>query len=206
MRPLQLSLAGALIMALLGGLGGAVPAQAEEASMSEALTEFTGRMECYDLSMGTIEDVVIATTEAGDLIRREWRGPTLSVAVREISDPRLDGRIAVWFSSDEYLVASDEPAWQLSGVDPDEWPRGVVASTYRLTNDDGSWHGSRYQNWYPDGDSSTTTAVYIGEGAYEGLIAVMEMDDDELSPVCAWDVHGYVIEGELPPTPELPSE
>jgi hypothetical protein len=206
MRTLRLSLAGTVTFALLSGLGGAVLAQAEEASTSEALTEFTGRMECYDLSMGTIEDVVIATTEAGDLIRREWRGPTLSVAVRQISDPRLDGRIAVWFSSDEYLVASDEPAWQLSGVDPDEWPRGVVASTYRLTNDDGSWHGSRYQNWYPDGDNSTTTAVYTGEGAYEGLIAVMEMDYDELNPVCAWDVHGYVIEGELPPTPELPRE
>jgi hypothetical protein len=206
MRALRLCLAGTIMMALLGGLGGAVLAQAEEASTSGALTEFTGRMECYDLSMGTIEDVVIATTEAGDLIRREWRGSTLSVAVREISDPRLDGRIAVSFSSDEYLIASDEPAWQLSGVDPDVWPRGVVASTYRLTNDDGSWHGSRYQNWYPDGDSSTTTAVYTGEGAYEGLIAVMEMDFDELNPVCAWDVHGYVIEGELPPTPELPAE
>ena len=206
MRTLRLSLVGTVIVALLGGLGGAVLAQAEEASTSEALTEFTGRMECYDLSMGTIEDVVIATTEAGDLIRREWRGPTLSVAVREISDPRLDGRIAVWFSSDEYLVASDEPAWQLSGVDPDEWPRGVVASTFRLTNDDGSWHGARYQNWYPDGDNSTTTAVYTGEEAYEGLTALVEMDYDEQNPVCAWDVHGYVIDGQLPPFPELPAE
>ena len=206
MRTLRLSLVGVVTLVLLGGLGQVAVTQSEEESVPEALTEFTGRMECYNLSMGTIEDVVIATTDEGDLIRREWRGPTLSVAVREISDPRLDGRITVWFNSDEYLIASDEPAWQLSGVTPDEWPRGVVANTFRLTNAEGSWHGSPYQNWYVDGDNSTTTAVYTGEGAYEGLTALMEMDFDVQNPVCAWDVHGYVIEGQLPPFPELPAE
>ena len=206
MRTLRLSLTGTVILALFGGLGSTVMAQSAEGAMPEVLTEFSGRMECFGLSMGTLEDIAIGTTAEGDLIRREWRGAELSVNVKEMSDPRLDGRIAVWFSSDEYLIASGETPWQLSDAEPEEWPRGVVASTYRLTNADGSWHGSRYQNWYPDGDNSTTTAVYTGEGAYGGLIAVMEMESDELNPVCAWDVNGYVIEGQLPPTPELPAE
>ena len=206
MRTMRLLLVGAVILALLGGLGGAVMAQSAEESMPDALTEFSGRMECSGLSMGTLEDIVIATTGEGDLIRREWRGADLSVVVQKISDPRLDGHIAVSFNSDEYLLASDEPAWQLSDIPPEEFPRGVVASTFRLKNADGSWHGSRYQNWYPDGDSSTTTAIYTGEGGYEGLTAVVEMDYDELNPVCAWDVHGYIIEGQLPLTPELPAE
>ena len=206
MRKLRLSVAGTVILTLLGGLGSTVMAQSAEESMPEALTEFTGRMECSGLSMGTLEDISIATTAEGDLIRREWRGAELSVNVQGTSDPRLDGRIAVSFNSDEYLIASGETPWQLSEVEPDEFPNGVVASSFRLTNTDGSWRGSRYQNWYADGDSSTTTAIYTGEGAYEGLIAVMEMDYDELNPVCAWDVHGYIIEGQVPPTPELPAE
>ena len=206
MGTLRLSLAGSVFLALLGGLGGSMVAQSDAGSTPEALTEFTGRMECSGLSMGTLEDIVIATTEDGDLIRREWRGADLAVTVEEISDPRLDGRIAVRFASDEYLIASDEPPWQLSDVPPEEFPRGVVASTFRLTNAGGSWHGSRYQNWYADGDNSTTTAIYTGEGGYDGLTALVEMDFDELNPVCAWDVHGYVIEGQLPPIPKLPAD
>jgi hypothetical protein len=108
MRTLRLTLAGTVILALLGGLSGVVLAQSEAESMPEPLTEFSGRLECSDLSMGTIEDVVIASTDEGDLIRREWRGPSVRIAVREMSDPRLDGRMATWFNSDEYLIASDE--------------------------------------------------------------------------------------------------
>ena len=206
MRTLRLSLAGTVIMVLLGGLGGAVLAQAEDESASQPLSEFTGRMECYNLSMGTLEDVVVASTNEGDFIRREWRGPSLSIAVREISDPRLEGSMTSWFSSDEYVIASDETPWQLSDVEPEEWPQGVMAVTMRLSNADGSWQGSGYANWYVNGDNSTITAVLTGGGAYEGQTAVMEMDFDELNPVCAWDVHGYLIEGDLPPTPEPPAD
>jgi hypothetical protein len=78
----------------------------------------------------------------------------------------------------------------------------VTAFTTRLTNADGSWHSSGYGNVYVNGDNSTGTDVLTGEGAYEGLTALMEMDFDELNPYCAWDVHGYIIEGELPPIPE----
>jgi len=202
MRTLRLSLAGTVIMVLLGGLGGAVLAQAEDESASQPLSEFTGRMECYNLSMGTLEDVVVASTNEGDFIRREWRGPSLSIAVREISDPRLDGSMSLWFNSDEYLIDGDETPWQLSDVEPEEWPQGVMAVTMRLRNADGSWQGSPYANWYVNGDHSTITAVLTGGGAYEGQTALMEMDFDELNPVCAWDVHGYIIEGDLPPTPE----
>jgi len=201
MRTLRLALIGTVILTLLGGLGGVALAQDEAESKPEALTEFTGRAECLNLSMGTLEDVVIAKTEEGDLIRREWRGPTLSIAMRAMSDPRLDGSITSWFNSDEYLVANDETPWQFSDVPPDEWPRGVTAYTTRLTNADGSWQGAGYHIGYVDGDNSTFTAVFTGEEAYEGLTALMEMDFDELNPVCAWDVHGYIVEGDLPPVP-----
>ena len=78
----------------------------------------------------------------------------------------------------------------------------MTAGTTHLTNADGWWHSSGYNNVYSDGDNSTYTDVLIGEGAYEGLTALMESDFDELNPVCAWDVHGYIIEGQLPPMPE----
>ena len=203
MRTLRPALAGTVILALLGGLGSGVVAQSEAEATPQALTEFTGRTECFGLSLGTLEDVVIGSTDEGDLIRREWRGPNVSVFVREISDPRLDCEITSWFNTDEYLIASDETPWQLLPDAPEEWPRGVTAGAMRCTNAAGSWFDSGgYSNVYLNGDNSTYTAVLTGEGAYDGLTALMEMDFDELNPVCAWDVHGYIIEGQLPPMPE----
>ena len=38
----------------------------------------------------------------------------------------------------------------------------------------------------------------IGEGGYEGLVAVF----DNLEQGQTWTLHGYIIDGELPPDPE----
>ena len=108
---MRLSLARKVIFALPGGLPVAVVAQSEEEPAPRPLVDFTGRTECVALYGGTLEDVVIGSTD--DHIRREWRGPYLSVAVREIDDPRLDGQITSHFNSDEDLIASDETPWRL---------------------------------------------------------------------------------------------
>ena len=49
----------------------------------------------------------------------------------------------------------------------------------------------------PD-DANTTTGVMVGEGGYDGLIAVF---DNHVANQ-TWTLHGYIIEGGLPPDPE----
>ena len=49
-----------------------------------------------------------------------------------------------------------------------------------------------------EGDLNTETGVLIGEGGYEGLIAVF----DNLGENSTWTLHGYIIDGELTPAPE----
>ena len=46
----------------------------------------------------------------------------------------------------------------------------------------------------------TIPVVFVGEGAYEGLIAVVDIATDR--SVGRWDLHGCIIDGELPPPPE----
>ena len=47
-------------------------------------------------------------------------------------------------------------------------------------------------------DLNTTTGVLVGEGGYDGLVAVF----DNLEQGQTWTLHGYILEGELPPDPE----
>ena len=49
-----------------------------------------------------------------------------------------------------------------------------------------------------DDERDSTTGVMIGEGAYDGLIAVF----DSIEESSTWTLHGYIIDGELTPDPE----
>jgi len=103
-----------------------------------------------------------------------------------VSDPRLEGTFTQSWNQDEY---SSGGAAFLS----------IVVTTDRITNDQGAWQGSSV--WYrpAEGNQSFAPVVMVGEGAYEGLTAILRGLEDY--GACA--VSGYIIEGSIPapPTP-----
>jgi len=110
-----------------------------------------------------------------------------------MSDPRLQGDAFQTYDSHLY------PGIQ------------VVSSTLSIVNEDGAWVSRRYESTgTPAGDTDSGN-VFIGEGAYEGLIAFMPDDETEaprpdgLSSAygpCT-ESHGVIIDGALA-VPYLP--
>ena len=106
--------------------------------------------------------------------------------VEPFTDPRLAGQFRVWANDVSYP----------SG--PTFWMTG-----FSMHDDDGGWvqHPSIGVT-HPDGHDATRVIAMDGQGAYDGLTLVAEVS---LSG-SRWDWHGYIVDGELPPTPtiELP--
>jgi hypothetical protein len=151
----------------------AVPG-AELASERAAPVEFTGTG-----SDGTCETP--ATTDVDGPVahtRGTSCGPTYS-----FSDPRLDGTVTWWSNDDEYTDGS-----------------GLVIQSVAMSieNDQGAWRMIPLLSVNAPGSIAYDPAgqfFLVGEGAYEGLFAVVEgFRTDQL--------HGFVIDGELPPPPE----
>lgn len=104
-----------------------------------------------------------------------------------------------WEFSDERLNGAGTNWHNVHGYRGDG---GVVVESYSfmIENDDGAWrlrpqillgsNGVAEPSW---------PAVWVldGEGAYDGLTAVLTVDD--------YIPHGYIIDGELPPAPEIAS-
>ena len=102
------------------------------------------------------------------------------------SDPRLEGT---------YHYSEDSDVYQ--------GPETLLAAamgTLRIQNDEGAWQGSFPYAFLADGSGTTGSAVLEGEGAYEGLSAIMAVRF--LFPECAMDTRGLIVGGEAPPTPE----
>ena len=106
--------------------------------------------------------------------------------VEPFTDPRLAGQFRVWANDDAY---SQGPTLWMSG--------------FSMHDDDGGWIqrptiGITHSNGVP----STEVIIMDGQGAYEGLTLVAEVSLTGTT----WDWHGYIVDGELPPTPtiELP--
>ena len=87
-------------------------------------------------------------------------GPSVGASMWEqpatLSDPRLEG--TYYYSG----------AW-----------KGYIGgrahtATLRMENDEGAWQGSLVSANLPDGSWTTGSAVLVGEGAYEGLVAIWE--------------------------------
>ena len=98
-----------------------------------------------------------------------------------MSDPRLDGDVLISWQTDDY------PGYTLG------------TGTWRIQTADGVWEGS-YPRLEAEGTSDKATVVLVGQGAYEGLIAVWEQTIDG----SGWDVVGAIFPAGPPPVAVLP--
>ena len=89
-----------------------------------------------------------------------------------------------------------------------DWYSGgnaVFHDAWRVENADGAWLSDPvYSVDFADGSNSGLTAVFHGEGGYEGLVAVvdMEMVRMEQGDSQYFELNGVIFDGDLPPEPE----
>jgi hypothetical protein len=205
----MIAVAAAAVAIVVGGLViatrnddpmGVVPAAqptttvAQPAAVTQAPAEFTACIEGGpDIHSGTEETVVVPVTD-GEMTISQSRGFTFRQSISG-SDPRLDGTLYQAWDQDEYGLPGGEST---SGIFSGR-PTGVsiVVFTNRIENDDGAWQGSVAMLNSPDGTTYVGPMVMTGEGAYEGLTAIVGWVD-------FWnrcDVTGYIIEGGIPAPP-----
>jgi hypothetical protein len=114
-----------------------------------------------------------------------WRPGVLTAA----TDPRWQGTLSIANNENDYS-ASGGP---LVGI-----------HAFRVENEEGAWQQMPTVALIVPGiDDLVNTGVFVGEGGYEGLIAVVDIATDRAAGT--WDLHGYIIDGELPPPPEAVS-
>lgn len=166
------------------------PSAAASASVtSQPPVEFTGRIECGPpVHEGSSESLNLG--DEGLVLTRQRGGAWRQTVT--MSDRRLEGTVYHTFEADEYRVAGAE-----EGV-------LVWAATLRIENEDGAWedrsYGGSYSDGTPIGDSSPE--VWIGEGAYEGLVAIIE--STPIEGTCDADVQGIIFAGAPVPEPYVP--
>jgi hypothetical protein len=117
-------------------------------------------------------------------------GGTWGYVTREMSDPRLDGSVSI--TGNESVLSNGTDIW---------------SSAFRIENDQGSWQEVPWLLMDFGDDSTTTrTGLFMGEGAYEGLVAVAELAWDRSGMDSAFDVRGIVLDADdLPPTVAEPA-
>jgi hypothetical protein len=182
MRTLRLSLAGMVILALIGGLGGVVVAQDGDEPATTA-TYVTGQQT-------DAREVAGGTYSGADGIDRNR--DAVFVDTIEWSDPRLPSSMWISENLDMHALGDDREAWAWAG-------------TIRLEDEVGAWTGLEYGmgEWVGDGLALRPRVMMLtGEGAYEGLSAMLQRRWDPDDPTYHATVEGYIFEDQLPPMPE----
>ena len=150
-----------------------------------------------EVHRGTEEQIVVPVTD-GDMTILQSRGFTYRQSLTSVSDPRLEGTLYQAVNQDDYILPGDDPSTGIS----DSRPTGLAIATFtnRIENDEGAWEGSAVMLDSPDGATYVAPLVMTGEGAYEGLTAIVGFVD--FWNDCA--VTGYIINGSVPapPTPQ----
>ena len=192
--PIKAITAGALVFAIGGvlliaqpvdRLGGGVPGAEQEADLLPPLkvTATFQRMDC-DSSAGSSE----GSFEEDGLVDR-YRGAYCTV-YNEWSDPRLQGTETYLNNGVEYMDGSE---------------LYVAHYVHDIVTDDGAWRMRPHFRFHSADDAAATpssamgafsaTWILDGEGAYEGLSAVLGKDGSKIA--------GYIVSTEmLPPAPE----
>jgi hypothetical protein len=169
----------------------------QEAPAGQAPVEFTGTIVCGPPvsadRAGT--EQILEVGDEGMLLTRSRGGAWKQTLA--MSDRRLDGTVFHTYETDQYALAGG-----------DDGP-SVGALTHRIQNDAGAWESrvifGSYREGSPIGryDSVDPPSVLIGEGGYDGLVAVMEVTA-ELENPCGVEVRGIIFAGAPVPEPFIP--
>lgn len=173
MRGIRSGLSAVVAIGLVATLAVGVTAQEEaDDTVAAAPVVVTGTSAvggCPDA--GTTEDMGLFERTVGGTCLPTWR----------FSDERLNGTARLVANEDDYTDES-----------------GISVGTFALSieNDEGSWR-MRPGFWLDLPDAPEVAAevwVMDGGGAYEGLTAVLLVED--------WTPHGLILEGEMLPAPD----
>jgi hypothetical protein len=182
MRTLPLSLAGTVILVLLGGTSAVVGQGEDEDSR---VTQFSGTIigERFHVEGEThIGTPPEATQGSADGVTRST-GNILEWTV-EWTDPRLPP--TMWHRVDYDLYDPDSAL--------------PYATSVLLLGEKGSWSGTGRGVGYDEG---FVQVLLIGEGAYEGLYAILDRKDATLPDDTAQRTFdGFIFEGEPIPIPD----
>ena len=182
MRSLRLSLAGTVILALLVGLGGTVLAQDEEAILDPYGPSF------FTMAAGDSFHESEWVYTPGPDGSAEFLGIEAAFAV-ESSDPRISGT---------WTEAYDFRGWEAPDDSGLPFSPSVNSGAVRIDNEGGAWVGT----WDAIGSASSGYAWtrLQGEGAYEGLTAVIHSTQDFATGVVTYE--GVIVPGVLLEYPE----
>jgi hypothetical protein len=165
--------------ALVAGAQSPSPAPPEDAA-PQTPAAFTGQIIC------------------GDAIRA---GVPTWHQTATMSDPRLEG--------DHYHSRRTQ---LLFGQGPEGSQASTVSwAAQRIENEGGAWQGTMVTYVLPEEPGNTSlgareTYVLTGEGGYEGLTAIYDVEFAPYSP-CGVDVWGVIFEGDLAPIePFIPEQ
>lgn len=182
MRMSRSSLVGSVILALLGGLGGPVLAQDAE-GQTIAVTPVRG------------EAVETRTVVGGVPTPTDW-GVQFNDATYEHdiqwSDPRLPSLMRIHENLNAYSLTDELGVYS--------W-----ASSIRLEGDEGAWSGTEYGMGQDSAEGlvlQPRMMLLTGEGAYDGLSAVLQRQAEVVSGESSPVFEGYVFGGGLPTMPE----
>jgi hypothetical protein len=184
MRALRLSLLATVTVSLLGGPSIVVLAQDDEDQVITA-TYVTGEtIDKLEVSPG-----VYSESNGVEQLRDSTYEDTF-----EWSDPRLPSVMQISENLDiRYREDGDAWAW---------------VGNIRLEDEDGAWAGPEYGMGEWSGDRlllHPRMMLLTGEGAYEGLTAMLQRRWETDDPGYPASVEGYIFVGDLPPMPDEPS-
>jgi hypothetical protein len=162
-------------------VGAAVTTIGQEEAAPQPPAEFTGRVVCGP-PIGPDGMGSETTADIGDdgLVLTRYRGGTWRQTI-DVTDPRLEGDIYQRWESDGYAVPDGETG------------PTVAAMTWRIENDEGAWEGGQTELTLSDGTLLQSLTTLTGEGAYEGLTALMGVVGFEEG--CTADIRGVIVEG-----------
>lgn len=176
MRRPSMRISGLIAIGLLG-TGGLVNAQ-DDVKEAVEVTAFTS-----DFAWSHQPDVGERTTLANGVERvagQAWQFRSI-----ESSDPRFAGTYTLTATWDAYPGVS------------------LVVGTNRIETADGAWQqqADYWHTWDPQ-PGDTAQLVLVGEGAYEGLIAIVDETWRPDGTDIAIRIEGFIVDGDLPPDPE----
>ena len=185
MRALRLTLAGTVIMALLGGVGAPVVAQGADEELAGATYVVGEVTDTRTISEGTW--TYEGVERLNDLVAEldvEW------------SDPRLPSLMRLSENQDLHFM--------------DDYLAVAAVASIRLEDPDGAWTGPEYGLMELMGSKEGTPPwprmmLLTGERAYEGLSAMLQRRYEPDDPTFARPVfEGYIFEHGLTPMPSAP--